>query len=96
MMPVRSDVQVEALRTPVLQLREEHRRHAVERGAALTIDRLEHALRIERFHGHSAGAVRVRAEHADHAAEAVKQRHAQAQPIVRRVAEHARPARSRC
>ena len=80
-MPVRSDESVESREVRMLELGEEHRRHAVERRAALARDGLEHRPRIEQFDRAQAGAVRKRAEHADHTAEAVKQRHAQAQAI---------------
>jgi len=69
----------------VLELRDEHRRHAVERGAAFAIHRLQHAPGIERFDRADARAVREGAEDAHHAAEAMKQRHAQAQTVRRRV-----------
>ena len=71
----------------MLELGEEHRRHAVERRALLAIDDLEHAGGVEELERAQARAVRVGGEHAEHAAEAVKQRHAQAQPIRRRVAK---------
>ena len=40
MMPVRSDVQVEGLEIGVAELGDEHRRHPVERRAALVLNRL--------------------------------------------------------
>ena len=42
MTPVRSVRQVELVEVGVAELGDEHRRHAVERGAALGLDRLEH------------------------------------------------------
>ena len=80
--------QVVVCKIRALELGDEHRRHAVERGAALAVHRLENLLRVERDHRTQAGAVGERAEHADHAAEAMKQRHAEAQAIGGRVAEH--------
>ena len=51
MMPVRSDREVEAAELGVVQLGDEHRRHAVQRGAALGLDRLQ-----RRAAGRSLGA----------------------------------------
>ena len=87
MMPVRNDVRSCDWKVRMLQLRQEHRRHSVQRGAALTFDGGEHAARIEPFDRTQRGAVREGAEHADHAAETMKQRDAETQPIVRRVAQ---------
>ncbi len=81
MTPVLSDVRSNVPEVRVLELGQEHRRHAVQRRASLAMDGLEHAPRIEGFDRTQAGAVRVRAKHADHAAETVEQRHAQAQPV---------------
>ena len=47
MMPVRSDDEVEAVELGVVELGDEHGRHAVERGAALLLDRLQDGQRIE-------------------------------------------------
>ena len=87
MMPVRSGRGVESSEVGMLELGEEHRRHAVERGALLAIDDFEDARGIEEFERTQTGAVRVGREDAEHAAEAMKQRHAQAESIRRRVAE---------
>ena len=72
----------------MLELRDEHRRHTVERGAALAVDQFQNALWIERLHDTQAGAVRESPHHADDTAETMKQRHTQTQPVVAGVAEH--------
>ena len=54
--------QVVAREIRALELGDEHRRHAVERGAAFAMDGLEHLLRVERHDRAEAGAVRERAE----------------------------------
>ena len=69
----------------MVELRDEHGRHAVQRGAALLGDRLERGQRIEAFAGEDhAGAVGDRGEIAQHHAEAVIERHRDAQPVLRR------------
>ena len=75
--------EIEAGEIGRLQLSEEHRRHAVQRGAALAVNRLEHARRVERFDRAQPRAVSERAEDADDAAEAMEQRHAEAETVGR-------------
>ncbi len=56
----------------MVELADEHRRHAVERGAALGLDRVEHCLGLERLGGqHDARSVRGRGEVPHDHAEAV-------------------------
>src|SRR5262245_42433430 len=79
--------QIESIELRILELRHEHRGHTVKRGAALALDRFENAAGIERLERAQTRAMRERAEHANDAAEAVKERHAQTQGIRRREAE---------
>ena len=82
-MPVRSDREVEALELGMAELGDEHGRHAVERGAALGLDRLQGRQRIETLrridHG---GAVGDAGEVAQHHAEAVIERHRDADLVL--------------
>ena len=96
MTPVRSERQVEPFELRILELGQKHRRHAVERGAPFALDGLQHLARRRSFDRAQAGAVRVGAEHADDAAEAVEQRDAETQTIGGRERRGPRPASSRC
>ena len=49
MMPVRSEERSRRAKSRMLELGDEHRRHAVERRAALGFDRLEHGAGVERL-----------------------------------------------
>ena len=83
MMPVRSDDKIEAGEIGVVHLGDEHRRHAVERGAALGLDRLERGERVEPLARiDHRGAVRQAAEIAEHHAEAMIERHRDAHPVA--------------
>ena len=83
MMPVRSDERSKRLKSGWLELGDEHGRHAVERGAALGLDRLQHRQRIEALaridHG---GAMGDAGEIAQHHAEAVIERHRNADAVA--------------
>mmetsp|Transcript_11178 Transcript_11178/g.35329 ORF Transcript_11178/g.35329 Transcript_11178/m.35329 type:complete len:445 (-) Transcript_11178:591-1925(-) len=67
------------------ELREEHRRHTIQRAAALLLHRLQRRARVEGARrdddGGAGGDARERAKHE---AEAVEQRHRQADGVVRR------------
>ena len=71
----------------LLQLGDEHRRHAVEYRAALLVNRGQHAQRIEILDHDHRGAVRNDGTQREHTAEAVEQRHAD-QQFVRRFVSH--------
>src|SRR5262245_7675173 len=81
--------EVEAIELRVFHLGQEHRRHAVKRRAAFALDRLQDFSRVERLNGRQTGAVRIRPQHADHTAEAMKQWHTETQPVLRRIAQPA-------
>jgi hypothetical protein len=75
--------QVEAREIRVVELGDEHRRHAVERGAALGLDGLESGQRVETLARiDHRRAMRQAAEIADHHAEAVVERHRDAHPVM--------------
>ena len=96
-MPVRSDEQVELAEARMVELGDEHRRHAVERRAALGLDRLEHRERVERLAGHDhAGAVRGAGQVAQDHAEAVIERHRDADAVALGVAAAPGRRSSRC
>ena len=77
--------QIEAPELRMIELRDEHGRHAVQRGAAFLGHGFERHQRIEAFaRKHHAGAVRQRRKIAQHHAEAVIERHRDAQPVLRR------------
>ena len=61
---------------------DEHGGHAVERGATLLLDGGHRRHRVEALQDHEGGAVVHRREHPQHAAEAVEQRHRQAEPVL--------------
>ena len=83
MMPVRSEERSNFLEFRMIELRDEHGRHAMQRRAALLGYGLQRGERIKTFAGkHHAGAVRQRGEIAEHHAEAVVERHRNAQPIL--------------
>ena len=72
MMPVRRVERSKRAKSRMVELGDEHRRHAVERGAALGGDGLEHGLRLETFAGiDHRRAVGDAGEVAQHHAEAV-------------------------
>ena len=78
-------LEVELRELGMVELGDEHGGHAVERRAALLGDGLQGRQRIERLGGIDHGrAVRQAAEIAHHHAEAVIERHGDAQPVVRR------------
>src|SRR5262249_9314030 len=69
----------------MIELGDEHGRHSMERGAALLGHRLQRGERIETFAGkYHAGAVGDRREIAEHHAEAMVERHRNAQFVLRR------------
>ena len=73
----------------MVQLRDEHRRHPVDGGAALRLDRPQRGVGIERLTGDDHGAaMRDGRQVAKHAAEAVIEGNRQANPVVFRVAQH--------
>ena len=84
MMPVRSDERSNSREARMVELGDEHRRHAVQRGAALGLDGLQHRQRVEglaRDRPCSApwvGAGQV----AEHHAEAVVERHRDADAVA--------------
>ena len=83
MMPVRSEVEIEVLELRMLKLGDEHGRHAVERRAALGLDRAQGLQRIEKVGGnHHGGAVYDAVHVAQHHAKAVVERHRDADPVV--------------
>ena len=72
----------------MIELGDEHRRHAVEGRAPLAVDRPQRGLGVERFGGkYHRGAVRDGGELAHHAAEAVIERHGHADAVLVRVTE---------
>ena len=74
--------QIEFREVGVVHLGDEHRRHAVECRAALGLDRLQGGERIEAFARiDHRRAVRQAAEIAEHHAEAVIERHRDAEPV---------------
>ena len=82
-MPVRRLVRSNRRELGMAELGDEHRRHAVERRAALGLDRLQRRQRIEAFAGIDHGrAVGDAAQVAHHHAEAVVERHRNAQPVA--------------
>ena len=79
--------QVELRETLMTELGDEHRRHAVEGGAALLLDRVEHGQRVERVvRDHHRRALRGATEVAHDHAEAVVERHGDAEAIGAREA----------
>ncbi len=73
----------------VLELCDEHRRHAVDRRAAMSVDRAERRLRIERLGGQDdRGAVGDGREVGHHAAETVIEGHRHANPVRLGVSQH--------
>ncbi len=69
----------------MIELRDEHGRHAVQRRAALLGDGFQGDQRIEPLAGkHHAGAVGDRRQIAEHHAEAVIKRHRNTEPVLRR------------
>ena len=89
-MPVRRLFEVEFGELGMVELGDEHGGHAVERGAALLGDGLQGGQGIEGFGGIDHGrAMGQAAEIAHHHAEAVIERHGNAQPVVGREPEPA-------
>ena len=76
--------QIEAVELRMLQFGDEHGGHAVERGGALGVDRFERGERVElRARAGSAPRRSTTRHHgADHAAEAVVQRHGRADAVL--------------
>ena len=75
--------QVVAREIRMLELGDEHRRHAVERRAAVARDGGQRRLGVEAFAGkHHGGADGCTAQHAEHHAEAVVERHRNAKPVL--------------
>ena len=88
MMPVRSDVRSKLLEIGMVEFGDEHGGHAVERGAFLVLHRLQHRQRLEAFRRiDHRGAMRQAAEIAHHHAEAMIERHGNAEAVVRRQAD---------
>ena len=86
--------QIELGEPRVAELGDEHRRHAVERRAALGLHGLEHRERVERFRRHDdARAAAGAAEVAEHHAEAVVERHRHADAVALGVAQPTRRRR---
>ena len=84
-MPVRRLLRSNFANSRMVELGDEHGGHAIERRAALLGDGLQGRQRIERLGGIDHGrAVRQAAEIAHHHAEAVIERHGDAQPVVGR------------
>ena len=83
MTPVRSELRSKRLNSGMLELGDEHGRHAVERGTPLRLNRFERGQRVELGGGqHQSRAVRQRHHHADDAAEAVVERHGRADAVA--------------
>ena len=81
----------------MIQLRDEHRRHAVDRRAPVRLDRTQRRFRVERFgRDDDRGAVGHAAEVAHHAAEAVIERHGMQIAIVGGISAAPRRRRTRC
>ncbi len=84
-MPVRSVDRSKRAEFRMIEFRDEHGRHAVQRGAALLGDGFQRDQRIETLAGkYHAGAVGDRREIAQHHAEAVIERHRDAEAILGR------------
>ena len=74
--------EIEAGEFGMVQLGDEHGRDPVQRRAALGLDRLQHFRRIEALSGEDhRGAVRQASEVAQHHAEAMIERHRDAEPV---------------
>ena len=79
--------QVESREIRMVEFGDEHRRHAVERGAAFLGHGLQGRQRIEALAGeHDRGAMRHAGQHADHHAEAMIHRHRDADRVLLGVA----------
>ena len=82
-MPVRSDFRSKLRKLGMIEFGDEHGRHAVERGAFLPLDGLQRRQRIEAFAGIDHGrAERDGGEIAHHHAEAVIERHGNADAVL--------------
>ena len=83
MMPVRSEERSQRRERRVLQLGDEHRGHAVERRAPLVVHRLQHGQRVERVarEHHRRDPMRHAGQHAQDHAEAVVERHRDADAV---------------
>ena len=83
-MPVRSDDRSWRARSACVEHRAEHRRHAVQRRAAIPGDRAQRLAGVEALaREHHRRARGRRAQHAEDHAEAVVERHRDAEPVVR-------------
>ena len=83
MMPVRSEVRSKRAEFGMIEFGDEHGRHAVERRASLLLDGLQRRQRIKAFAGiDHRRAVRHRGEIAHHHAEAMIERHRDADAVV--------------
>ena len=72
----------------MIELGDEHRRHAVDGRAPVAVDRPQRGLGVERFGGkHHRGAVRDGGQIGHDAAEAVIEGHRHADPVLVRVLE---------
>ena len=75
--------EIEAAEVRMIEFGDEHGRHAVQRGAAFLGHRLERRQRVEAFAREDhAGAMGERGEIAQHHAEAVIERHRDAEPVL--------------
>ena len=75
--------EIETRKFGMFQFRDEHRRHAVQAGATFFLHGFQRGQHVEAFaRDHHAGAVRDAGEVAQHHAEAVIERHRNAQAIV--------------
>ena len=83
MMPVRSDDRSKLREIGMVEFGDKHRRHAVKRRATLGFDRLQRRQRIKALARiDHRRAMRKAAEIADHHAEAMIERHRNAQPVA--------------
>ncbi len=82
-MPVRSDFRLKRAKFGMIEFGDEHRRHAVERRAFLALDGLQRRQRIKAFAGiDHGGAERDGGEVAHHHAEAMIERHGNADAVL--------------
>src|SRR5699024_5090980 len=82
-------LELDAAEAWMLQLRDEHRRYAIDGRTPVILNRLQRGIRIERLARNDDGAaVRDRRHVAKHAAKAVIERDRQANPVAFRVAQY--------
>ena len=74
--------QVEGVEVRMVQLGDEHGGHAVDRRRLLLVQGLQHELRVEVLHDEHGAAVGEAGHDAQHAAEAVEERHGQAHTVL--------------